>query len=138
MSAKTEYENNILQWRSQKYESLVRENGWLALAGLFWLNEGRNLIGSNPMCEVILPERAPTFFGVVEVKGKAVSSQPSPEAEAVPWLLLEAVPNSGSGNLADVDYIRRTDTHGGAAPKEACTSGEIRQPYTATYSFYSK
>src|SRR5512141_2930555 len=65
-----EYENNVLQWRAERYEGLVKENGWLALAGLFWLNEGRNLVGSNPMCEVVLPERAPTFLGVVEIKGK--------------------------------------------------------------------
>lgn len=65
-----EYENNVLQWRAEKYEGLVKENSWLALAGLFWLNEGRNLVGSNPMCEVVLPERAPTFLGVVELKGK--------------------------------------------------------------------
>ena len=60
-----EYENQILEWRAEKYNSLVGENGWVALAGLYWLNEGRNLIGSNPMCEVILPDRAPTFLGVV-------------------------------------------------------------------------
>jgi uncharacterized protein (DUF1684 family) len=64
-----EYENNILQWRAKKYDELVRENGWLALAGLFWLNEGRNLVGANPMCEVILPDRAPTFLGVIELNG---------------------------------------------------------------------
>jgi len=76
-----EYENNILLWRAKKYEGLIRENGWLALAGLFWLHEGRNLIGSNPMCEVILPERAPTFLGVVELKGKVTRFQ---VAEGVP------------------------------------------------------
>ena len=64
-----EYEANVLKWRAEKYDALVRENGWLALAGLFWLNEGRNLIGSNPMCEVVLPERAPTFLGVVHLHG---------------------------------------------------------------------
>jgi len=64
-----EYENSILQWRAEKYDSLVRENGWVSLAGLFWLNEGRNLVGSNPMCEIVLPERAPTFLGVIELKG---------------------------------------------------------------------
>lgn len=68
--ASNEYENQILQWRAKRYDALVRENGWLALAGLFWLRQGRNLIGSNPMCEVILPERAPTFLGIVELKGK--------------------------------------------------------------------
>jgi len=63
-----EYENQILQWQARRYDGLVRENGWLALAGLFWLTEGRNLIGSNPMCEVVLPERAPTFLGLVELR----------------------------------------------------------------------
>jgi hypothetical protein len=72
------------------------------------------------------------------VKGKTIANQPSPEAGSVPWLLIQAVSGSTSGKFADVTYIRRTGTHGGAAPKEACTSGESRQPYTATYSFYSK
>jgi hypothetical protein len=73
-----------------------------------------------------------------EVKGKAIASQPSPDADSVPWLLIQTTPNSGSGQFADVNYIRRTETHGGGAPKESCTDGESRQPYTATYSFYSK
>jgi hypothetical protein len=73
-----------------------------------------------------------------EVKGKAIASQPSPDAGSVPWLLIQAVPDTGSGKFADVNYIRRTETHGGAAPKENCTGGESRQPYSATYSFYSK
>ena len=69
------YENEILQWREKKYDELVRENGWLALAGLFWLNKGRNLVGSNPMCEVTLPEYAPTFLGIVESNDKTVRFQ---------------------------------------------------------------
>ena len=70
-----EYENQILQWRAEKYSGLVRENGWLALAGLAWLHAGRNLVGSNPMCEVVLPERAPTFLGVVHVERNTVRFQ---------------------------------------------------------------
>jgi hypothetical protein len=73
-----------------------------------------------------------------EVKGKAIANQPSPDAASVPWLLLQAVPGSGKGRFANVGYIRRTETQGGAAPKEACSSGEIKVPYTATYSFYVK
>ncbi|MEW6083278.1 MAG: DUF1684 domain-containing protein [Chloroflexota bacterium] len=69
------YENDILKWRAEKYAALVGENGWVALAGLFWLDEGRNLVGSNPMCEVVLPEHAPTFLGVVELKGKRIFFQ---------------------------------------------------------------
>jgi uncharacterized protein len=73
-----DYENQILEWRARKYDGLVRENGWLALAGLFWLKKGRNLVGSNPMCEINLPERAPTFLGIIELKGKTVRLQVAP------------------------------------------------------------
>lgn len=69
------YENEILQWRAEKYAALTGENGWVALAGLFWLEEGRSLVGSNPMCEVVLPEQAPTFLGIVEWKGKNILFQ---------------------------------------------------------------
>ena len=70
-----EYEEQILQWRARKYDDLVKENGWLALAGLHWLKEGRNLVGSNPLCEISLPESAPTFLGVVEKMGRVVRFQ---------------------------------------------------------------
>lgn len=70
-----EYENQVLEWRVKKHEELVKENGWLALAGLSWLRPGRNLIGSNPMCEITLPERGPTFLGIIELKGKTVRLQ---------------------------------------------------------------
>ncbi len=72
-----------------------------------------------------------------EIKGKMVASKPSPDAGSVPWLLLQAVPNSGSGKFANVAYIARTQTHGGAARDQACTSGEERVSYTAKYSFYT-
>lgn len=67
-----EYENEILQWQAEKYDALTGENGWVALTGLFDLQEGRNLIGSNPMCEVVLPERAPTFLGIAALKGNVI------------------------------------------------------------------
>ena len=70
--ANIDYENHVLQWRAQRYDGLVRENGWLALAGLSWLKEGRNLIGSNPLCEINLPEEAPTFLGIIQKKGRMI------------------------------------------------------------------
>lgn len=72
-----------------------------------------------------------------EVTGKVIASQPAPDGKSIPWLLLGAVPGSGSGKFADVTYIRRTETSGGAAPKEACTTGELPVPYAAKYSFYA-
>ncbi|HJR80680.1 MAG TPA: DUF1684 domain-containing protein [Anaerolineales bacterium] len=79
-----EYEERILQWRAKKLNDLVGENGWLALAGLSWLKPGRNLVGSNPMCEVALPERAPTFLGIIEWSGKTIRLQ---VADGVPVLV---------------------------------------------------
>jgi uncharacterized protein len=73
--ATNEYEEKILRWRAKKQNDVAGENGWLALAGLSWLKPGRNLVGSNPMCEVTLPERAPTFLGIIELGGKTVRLQ---------------------------------------------------------------
>jgi hypothetical protein len=72
-----------------------------------------------------------------EVKGKMIASQPAPDGKSIPWLLVGAVPGSGSGKFATVAYIRRTETSGGTAPKEACTTGELPVAYAAKYSFYT-
>ncbi len=77
MTTQKEYENEILAWRAEKYAALTGENGWVALAGLFELKKGRNLIGSTSMCEVVLPEHAPTYLGVVDVADKAIRFQPA-------------------------------------------------------------
>jgi hypothetical protein len=69
------------------------------------------------------------------VKGRAVAKQVAPDANAVPWLLLESV--DGTGRLGTVRFIRRTETHGGNAPDGSCSQSAMRRvPYTATYSFY--
>ena len=96
------------------------------------LNEGGQVIGSH--------FAGPTWQlqDGSEVKGKMIASQPSTKPSSVPWLLVQAVPGSGSGKLASVSYIRRTETEGGAAPATPCTGGEERVPYKAKYSFYTK
>jgi Protein of unknown function (DUF3455) len=71
-----------------------------------------------------------------EIKAKGIATQPAQDATSVPWLLLQAIPGSGSGQLAHVLYIRRTETHGGVSPQKPCSGGEERVPYTAKYSFY--
>jgi uncharacterized protein (DUF1684 family) len=90
-----EYETQILQWRKERYERLVSENGWLALVGLHWLKEGRNLIGSNTLCEVVLPERAPTFIGVLDLKGKTIR-----------LMVAEGVPVKINGRLAQKAILK--------------------------------
>jgi hypothetical protein len=75
------------------------------------------------------------------VKGELLQKSASPEANAIPWLLLKASGVSGSGIMTKVEFIRRSDTAGGIAPTTGCDAQHLnataRIPYTATYTFYS-
>ncbi len=75
------------------------------------------------------------------VKGEVVQKSAAPDAAAVPWLLLKAAGVSGSGIMTKVEFIRRSDTHGGVAPTTGCDAEHLstvsRIPYTAAYTFYS-
>lgn len=77
-----------------------------------------------------------------EVRGTVIGSKPSPHPGSIPWLLLTASAHNGTGKLTRVDFIRRTDTKGGATPKTGCDARHAgalsRVPYSATYSFYAK
>jgi hypothetical protein len=60
----------------------------------------------------------------------------SPEADAIPWLLLTVTQATGDGVMAGVKSVQRTDTHGGKAPPGACSVDEtLKVPYTAVYWF---
>lgn len=77
-----------------------------------------------------------------QVQGTVVASEPATQAGVVPWLLLRARPGTGTGQLANVAYIRRTETEGGGQDASACqTSADVgktaRVPYLAKYTFYA-
>jgi uncharacterized protein (DUF1684 family) len=71
--ANNDYENSVLKWRQEVDNNLRRENGWLALAGLFWLRKGTNLIGSDPESDILLPKHAPSRLGTFEFDGNNVT-----------------------------------------------------------------
>lgn len=62
------------------------------------------------------------------------------DANAIPWLLLSAVPDKtvGPGIFAHTTYIQRVNTTEGLAPASAPAEPgqELRVPYTAEYYFY--
>jgi len=83
----------------------------------------------------------PTWEGLdgSTVVGEVKARDPGPDATAIPWLLLAAKSNGGSGVFATTRSIQRVATVGGIAPAaELCTAaGQVlRVPYTATYDFY--
>ena len=40
------YIQSIEQWHADRIASLKKDDGWLSLAGLYWLKEGANTFGS--------------------------------------------------------------------------------------------
>ena len=64
-----------------------------------------------------------------------------PNSGSIPCLLLQSIGNqkgsTGGHLLANVTFIQRLNTLGGAAPTTACTVGQTQLvPYTADYWFY--
>lgn len=74
----TTYRAEIEAWRAKRIEGLRRPDGWLTLAGLFWLEDGENRLGSDPSNRVILPAAAPKFLGVILLSRGAVSVRANP------------------------------------------------------------
>lgn len=77
------------------------------------------------------------------VIGKAVANAPSPDADAIPWLLVSVVSHEGTaaGVLSRATSIQRLNTKGGKAPASGCDAShagqEVRVPYSAEYLFYA-
>jgi hypothetical protein len=75
------------------------------------------------------------------VTGKAVANAPSPDADSIPWLLVNIVGHEGSGVLSSATTIQRLNTKGGKAPASGCDAEhvgkEVRVAYSADYLFYA-
>lgn len=50
------YVASINQWHHEREANLKSEEGWLSLAGLFWLQEGINTFGSDKSNDLVFPE----------------------------------------------------------------------------------
>jgi uncharacterized protein len=57
------YAAEVESWRAQRQARLQAEDGWLSVAGLFWLKQGDNSCGSRRGSTVRLPEGAPEKAG---------------------------------------------------------------------------
>lgn len=63
------YAAGITTWRSDYETDLRREDGWLSVAGLFFLAPGPNAFGSGPSNDIVLPGgAAPERAGTLTLK----------------------------------------------------------------------
>jgi uncharacterized protein len=72
---------SVLSWREQRFSSLTSDTGWLTLAGLFWLREGRNSFGSSAGNDLVLHNAAlASTAGVFELAAPTVRFVAQPSA----------------------------------------------------------
>jgi len=76
------HKNEIQKWQSDRLASLTKEDGWLTVVGLFWLNEGENKFGSDPGNPVVLPRyKAPRLAGSLWLENGRVRLATHPGVE---------------------------------------------------------
>lgn len=63
------------KWRADYEASLKAPDGWLSVAGLYWLHAGDNVLGSDPQSDVVLPPGGPKKAGVLRFQDGKVTWQ---------------------------------------------------------------
>jgi len=83
-SSKANYIQEVKQWRRAREARLRQPDGWLSLAGLYWLEDGENTVGSAPTSDLVFPaEKAPLELGVMERHGDTVTFRPKPGVQVL-------------------------------------------------------
>ena len=71
-----DYAASLANWRAEHEAQLKADNGWLTVAGLHWLKEGDNTVGSDPGAAITLPAAAPKLAGVITVRNGKTTFTP--------------------------------------------------------------
>lgn len=67
------YRDSIRQWQAHRDAGLRSPDGWLTLAGLFWLKPGNNSIGSADDNSLVLPKGSTAaHIGMFKLDGETV------------------------------------------------------------------
>jgi uncharacterized protein (DUF1684 family) len=77
-----DYRSQIMQWRERRVKSLTSDSGWLTVAGLFWLKEGKNTVGAAPGNSIVLPKgSAADVLGTFEFHNGVTTFVAAPGAD---------------------------------------------------------
>jgi len=75
------YRDEISKWRAERLGKLQAPDGWLSLAGLFWLNPGENVFGADPSLDIHLKAPGiPARAGMLFLDDDGVSLTPEPDS----------------------------------------------------------
>lgn len=75
------YRAEVEKHRAAREAELKADDGWLTVAGLFWLKEGDNVAGSDPKSDIVLPAKAPARLGVFHLEAGAVTFRAGGDAQ---------------------------------------------------------
>lgn len=85
------YPDSLNEWFRHRAQALRAENGWLNLAGLFWLRQGDNIFGSDSANALVFAHPdMPARAGIFRVEGQRVS-----------WISAPGVAVTRDGQKAD-------------------------------------
>lgn len=87
----TEWQKEITTWRAEHAAELQKPDGWLALAGLEWLDAGDNSFGSAKDNKIRLPASGPAHLGVLHLEGETITMSP-PAGGFPPGFLIDGKP----------------------------------------------
>lgn len=63
------YVDSVNAWRAARLARLKSDSGWLTISGLYWLEPGKNVLGSDPSSTVLFPKDAsPAKAGVIQLQ----------------------------------------------------------------------
>ena len=77
------YQNEIAKWRTAHETELKNEDGWLTVAGLFWLKDGANTVGAGVDYDVELTNNFKGKFGVINFQNGAATLKVENGVEAL-------------------------------------------------------
>jgi uncharacterized protein (DUF1684 family) len=66
------YEQEVLDWRAGRLERLLAPTGYLNQIGLYWLEPGVYVIGSDPSSDIVLPATSASRIGEISVSDEGV------------------------------------------------------------------
>lgn len=102
------YVESIRQWQQERLAGLKARDGWLNLAGIYWLKEGEQTIGSDPSNDHVFPERAPAFIASLTLEGESVHIRVNDGLELYYENVMIQELDLGPDSSGDPSYI----THG--------------------------
>ncbi len=77
-SAQSSYEHELAEWRNQRVATLKGADGWLNLAGLYWLEEGPNSFGASADNDLVAPAGSAPKLGEFLVDNGTVTFRTEP------------------------------------------------------------